>query len=89
MLITLTIDDNELLRVVEPEVCTSSRRFRVVCELHDKGIPTMKWLCPFLSWLTDTNEPLGEPLLDELQDYVPRTCSNGAKGRGDWADDAS
>ena len=54
--VTLTIVDDELSRVVEPGVCPSSRRFEVLCELRDRHIPTVVWLCPFLPWLTDTDE---------------------------------
>ena len=54
--VTLTIADDGLSRVVEPGVCPSSRRFEVLCELRDRRIPTMVWLCPFLPWLTDTDE---------------------------------
>lgn len=53
--VTLTIADDGLSRVVEPGVCPSSRRFEVLCELRDRHIPTMVWLCPFLPWLTDTD----------------------------------
>ena len=54
--VTLTIADDELSGVVEPNVCPSSRRFEVLCELRDRDIPTIAWLCPFLPWLTDTDE---------------------------------
>ena len=54
--VTLTIADDGLSRIVEPGVCPSSRRFEVLCELRDRGIPTVVWLCPFLPWLTDTDE---------------------------------
>lgn len=54
--VTLTIADDGLSRLVEPDVCPSSRRFEVLCELRDCGIPTVVWMCPFLPWLTDTDE---------------------------------
>ena len=54
--VTLTIADDGLSRVVEPGVCPSSRRFEVLCALRDQSIPTVVWLCPFLPWLTDTDE---------------------------------
>lgn len=54
--VTLTIADDGLSRVVEPGVCLSSRRFEVLCKLRDRGIPTVVWLCPFLPWLTDTDD---------------------------------
>lgn len=54
--VTLTIADDGLSRVVEPGVCPSSRRFEVLCALRDLRIPTVVWLCPFLPWITDTDE---------------------------------
>ena len=54
--VTLTIADDGLSRVIEPGVCPSSRRFEVLCELRDQHIPTVVWLCPFLPWITDTDE---------------------------------
>jgi len=54
--VTLTIASDELSRILEPGVCPSSRRFEVLCELRDQGIPTIVWLSPFLPWLTDTEE---------------------------------
>ena len=54
--VTLTIADDGLSRVIEPGVCPSSRRFEVLCELRDRHIPTVVWLCPFLPWITDTEE---------------------------------
>lgn len=54
--VTLTIADGRLSRLVEPGVCPSSRRFEVLCELRDRGIPTLVWLCPFLPWVTDSDE---------------------------------
>lgn len=56
MQVTLTIADDELSHIVEPGVCSSSRRFEVLCELRDRGISTVVWLCPFLPWLTDNDE---------------------------------
>ncbi len=54
--VTLTIADDGLSRMIEPGVCPSSRRFEVLCELRDRHIPTVVWLCPFLPWITDTDE---------------------------------
>ncbi len=53
---TLTTADDELCRVVEPNVCTTSRRFEVLCEMKKAGIPTVVWLCPILPFINDTEE---------------------------------
>lgn len=45
---TLTTVDEELCRIVEPNVCTTKRRIEVLEELHRRGIPTVVWLSPVL-----------------------------------------
>lgn len=56
--ITLTTCDEALCRILEPNVCTTARRFEVLKILRDEGIPTVVWLCPFLPFLNDTEENL-------------------------------
>lgn len=53
---TLTCADHTLSRKIEPNVCTSRRRFEVLMEAKHAGIPTVVWLCPFLPYITDTRE---------------------------------
>jgi len=53
---TLTTCDEELCRIVEPNVCTTRARFEALCTLRDAGIPTVVWLCPILPFLNDTAE---------------------------------
>ncbi|MBU5627837.1 radical SAM protein [Oscillibacter sp. MSJ-2] len=55
---TLTTCDEALCSIVEPRVCTTSRRVEVLFRLQDEGIPTVVWLCPFLPFLNDTEENL-------------------------------
>jgi DNA repair photolyase len=55
---TLTTYDEALCRILEPNVCTTARRFEVLKILRDEGIPTVVWLCPFLPFLNDTEENL-------------------------------
>ena len=54
--IALTTADEELCRIIEPNVCTTKRRFEVLKTLHDEGIPTVVWLCPILPYLNDTED---------------------------------
>ena len=61
--ITLTTADEELCRIIEPNVCTTKRRFEVLKTLHDEGIPTVVWLCPILPYLNDTEDNI-KRLLD-------------------------
>ena len=55
---TLTVADDELSRVLEPNVCPSSRRYEVLKAFRARGIPGVVWLSPFLPFLTDTEENL-------------------------------
>lgn len=53
---TLTTCDEQLCRIIEPNVCTTYRRFEVLCEMHRAGIPTVVWMCPILPYINDTEE---------------------------------
>lgn len=53
---TLTTLDDDLCRIIEPNVCPTSRRFEVLCELRERGIPTVVWLTPLLPFINDTEE---------------------------------
>lgn len=53
---SLTVADDSLSRILEPNVCTTSRRSEVLRILHQAGIPTVVWLCPLVPGLTDTPE---------------------------------
>ena len=53
---TLTTADENLCKVLEPNVCTTKRRVEVLKTLNDNGIPTIVWLCPILPFINDTEE---------------------------------
>lgn len=53
---TLTTYDESLCKKLEPKVCTTARRFAVLKQMRDAGIPTVVWLCPILPFLNDTEE---------------------------------
>lgn len=53
---TLTTADDGLCRIVEPNVCPSSERVRVLKMLRENDIPTVVWLCPILPYINDTKE---------------------------------
>ena len=53
---TLTTFDEDLCRILEPNVCTTRRRFEVLEIMRDEGIPTVVWLSPILPYLNDTEE---------------------------------
>ena len=61
---TLTTFDDDLCRIVEPNVCNTKRRIEVLLEMSRRGIPTMVWLSPILPFLNDTPENI-RAILDE------------------------
>ncbi len=56
--ITLTTYDENLCKILEPNVCTTKRRVQVLQECQKRGIPTIVWLCPILPYINDTIENL-------------------------------
>lgn len=69
---TLTTYDEDLCRIVEPNVETTYERFRALEILHDNGIPTVVWLCPILPFINDTEENISGIL-----DYCVRAKVKG------------
>lgn len=55
---TFTTYDENLCRIVEPNVCTSRSRYEVLKTMQKNGIPTVVWLCPILPFINDTEENL-------------------------------
>lgn len=53
---TLTTADDELCRLIEPNVSVASERFEALLKFRDAGIPTVVWLCPILPFINDTEE---------------------------------
>ena len=53
---TLTTYDNDLCRILEPNVCNTKRRIEVLEKMHKRGIPTIVWLTPVLPFINDTEE---------------------------------
>ena len=59
---TLTTYDDELCRIIEPNVCNTKRRIEVLEEMQKRGIPTVVWLTPILPFINDTKENVGKIL---------------------------
>ncbi|MCL2185513.1 MAG: radical SAM protein [Treponema sp.] len=55
---TLTTYDEKLCAIIEPDVCTTKRRFEVLKIMNENGIQTIVWLSPFLPFINDTEENL-------------------------------
>lgn len=53
---TLTTYDEDLCAKLEPNVCTTSKRFDVLKRMKEEGIPTVVWLSPILPFINDTEE---------------------------------
>ena len=53
---TLTTYDDELCKILEPNVCITKRRIEVLHEMKKRGIPTIVWLTPILPFINDTKE---------------------------------
>lgn len=53
---TLTTYDDDLCRILEPNVCNTRRRIEVLGRLRERGIPTVVWLTPILPFINDTEE---------------------------------
>lgn len=53
---TLTTYDDDLCRILEPNVCNTKRRIEVLEEMQKRGIPTIVWLVPILPFINDTEE---------------------------------
>lgn len=53
---TLTTYDEELCKIIEPNVSTTKERFEVLKIMRDNKIPTVVWLSPILPYINDTEE---------------------------------
>ena len=53
---TLTTYDDDLCRILEPNVCITRRRIEVLERMGERDIPTVVWLTPILPFINDTPE---------------------------------
>lgn len=53
---TMTTYDENLCKIVEPNVCTTARRIEVLDIMRGEGIPTVVWMTPILPFINDTQE---------------------------------
>lgn len=74
---TLTTADEDLCRILEPNVCTTKRRAEVLNILREEGIPTVVWLCPVLPFINDTDENIRG-----VMDYAVRAKTYGVLNFG-------
>ncbi|MCL2018555.1 MAG: radical SAM protein [Oscillospiraceae bacterium] len=72
---TLTTLDEEMCKILEPDVSTTAERFEVLKIMQKAGIPTVVWLCPILPFINDTEENL-RGILDYCIDAGVRGIMN-------------
>ena len=53
---TLTTYDDDLCKILEPNVCNTKRRIEVLEEMQKRNIPTIVWITPILPFINDTEE---------------------------------
>ena len=59
---TLTTYDDDLCKILEPNVCHTRRRIEVLEVMQKRGIPTVVWLTPILPFINDTEENISSIL---------------------------
>ena len=57
---TITTPRDELSKIIEPNVCVSSKRFEAIKKLSDNGIFTGIMMNPILPFITDSKEDIKE-----------------------------
>jgi DNA repair photolyase len=55
---TLTTYNEDLCRIIEPNVSSTAERFAALESFRGVGIPTVVWLSPILPFINDTEENL-------------------------------
>ncbi len=77
--ITLTTYDDNLCKIIEPNVCNTKRRIQVLKKMQERGIPTVVWLCPILPYINDTKDNL-TAILNECADAGVKGIINFGMG---------
>lgn len=57
---TLTTADEDLCKILEPNVCSTKRRAEVLKTLNKNNIPTIVWICPILPFINDNEENINK-----------------------------
>lgn len=53
---TMTTYDEELCRILEPNVSTTFERFKALKKLNEENIPTVVWMTPILPFINDNKD---------------------------------
>ena len=70
--ITMTTYNNELCKLIEPNVSTTQERFEILEVLHENNIPVIVWLSPILPFINDT--------VDNMNGLLGYCKKGGVKG---------
>lgn len=70
--VTLTTYDDELCKILEPNVCTTKERVEILRVMQENNIPTIVWLSPLLPYINDTRENV-----EGLLEYCIQTKVHG------------
>lgn len=73
--ITLTTADDDLCRVIEPNVCPTSKRVEVLKKLDENNIPAVVWLSPILPHINDSEDNINT-ILDYCVDTNVKAVLN-------------
>ena len=73
--ITLTTADDDLCRVIEPNVCPTSKRVEVLKKLDENNIPAVVWLSPILPHINDSEDNINS-ILDYCVDTNVKAVLN-------------
>lgn len=57
---TITTAEDELCKIIEPDVCPTSKRYLALKEFQKNKIPTVVWLSPILPFINDTEQNIRE-----------------------------
>ncbi len=68
---TITTPNDDLSKIIEPNVCVSSKRFEAIKELSDNGIFTGIMMNPVLPFITDN--------IEDIKLLVKKAYESGAK----------
>ena len=55
---TLTTFDDNLTKLIEPNVCSTNDRYLMLKQMQRRNIPTVVWISPILPFINDTEENL-------------------------------
>ncbi|MDR1403428.1 MAG: radical SAM protein [Tannerellaceae bacterium] len=69
--LTVTASDDNLSKIIEPNVCSASERFKAMKQLSDSGLFTGVLLTPVIPFITDAEE--------NIRQIIRLSSENGAK----------